>query len=203
KFEFKYMYLRFLPKYKYESFLKKEYKKRVGEDLNIKKPEKYTEKIKYAKLYLNSPLKSDLSDKYKVREWVEEKIGSEYLIPLLGVWDKFSDINFEKLPSKFVLKMNNGSATNIVVKDKEKLDYFKAKIKFMLWMNRNFAFTGDIQPHYADIHPKIIAEKYMEDSTGGLADYKFLCFNGEVYYCWVDVGRFDKHYRNVYDLNWK
>src|SRR5699024_6305337 len=100
----------------YDSYLKMIYKIRTREKLNLKNPKKYTEKMQYAKLHLNTPLKTKLSDKYLVRNWVEEKIGSEYLIPLLGVWDNFSEINFNQLPDQFVLKTNHGSGTNIIVK---------------------------------------------------------------------------------------
>src|SRR5699024_1359792 len=120
--DLKYLYLKRIPQEKHEQFLESEYEKRTGETLSIDKPKKYTEKMQYAKLYLNTPLKSKLSDKYLVREWVENKIGSEYLIPLLGVWDKFSQINFSLLPESFVLKLNSASGTNIIVKEKEKFN---------------------------------------------------------------------------------
>lgn len=202
KQDLKYLYIKNLSPKKYESFIEKEYKRRTGQDLNLEKPEKYTEKMQYAKLYLNTPLKTNLSDKYLVREWVEEKIGENYLIPLLGAWDKFSEINFDELPNQFVLKLNSGSGTNIVVKDKSQFDLKKSKMKFDRWLAKNFAFSGDIQLHYKDIKPKIIAEEYIEDSDGELKDYKFLCFDGKVFYCWVDIGRQTTHYRNVYDLDW-
>src|SRR5699024_10866712 len=163
----------------------------------------YTEKMQYAKLYLDTPLRTKLADKYKVRNWVSEKIGDEYLIPLLGVWDSYSEIDFDLLPDKFVLKTNHGASSNLIVKDKSVINHKKERAKFDKWLNKNFAFsTGTIQLQYRDIKPKIIAEKYIEDSHGELNDYKFLCFSGEVYYCWIDVGRYSKHYRNVYDMNW-
>src|SRR5699024_2736692 len=122
KRKIKYLLLKNITSVLYPVFLKYEYKKRTGDKLNLSAPKKYTEKVQYAKIYLNSHLKSKLSDKYLVREWIEKKIGSTYLIPILGVWDEFSDINFENLPNKFVLKLNNGSDTNIIVKDKNKLN---------------------------------------------------------------------------------
>lgn len=186
----------------YKNYLKFAYRIRTGEKLNLEAPKKYTEKIQYAKLYLNSPIKTKLSDKYLVREWVEEKIGSSYLIPLLGVWEDFSEIDFEELPNEFVLKTNHGSGTNIIVKDKSQFEYHKEKEKMDSWLKNNFAYAG-LELHYKDIEPRIIAEEYITDSNGELNDYKFLCFNGEVYYCWIDVGRYTNHYRNVYDLDWK
>lgn len=202
KQETKYLYLKNLSSDKYESFLKKEYKERTGEDLDIENPRTYTEKMQYAKLYLNSPLKTKLTDKYLVRDWVKEKIGSDYLIPLLGVWDNFSDIDFNELPKKFVLKTNHSSGWNLVVNDKENLDYQKAKRNFDRWMSKNFAYNKDLQLHYKDIEPKILAEEFIQDSTGDLKDYKFMCFNGKPYYCWVDMGKNKKQYRNMYDMEW-
>ena len=134
----KYNYLKRLDVDEYVSFLKKEYKERTGELLNLDDPKKYTEKMQYSKLYDNTPLKTKLTDKYLVREWVADRVGSEYLIPLLGVWDNYSDINFDKLPNRFVIKTNHGSGWNLVVQDKKKINHFKTKIKFDRWMNMNF-----------------------------------------------------------------
>lgn len=201
--ELKYKYLERMPSDRYPTFFIREYKKRTGQELNLENPQTYTEKMQYAKLHLNSPLKTQLTDKYRVREWVQEKIGEEYLIPLLGVWDKFSEIDFKILPNKFILKTNHSSGWNIIVENKDDLDYQDAKTKMDKWVNSNFAFVNYLQLQYKDIEPKIIAEEYIADSNGDLNDYKFLCFNGEVYYCWVDLDRNDEMKRNVYDLNWQ
>lgn len=202
KSDIRYIYLKNLSVEKYESFLRKEYKRRTGDILNIKNPEKYTEKIQYAKLYLNTPLKTKLSDKYQVREWIEKKIGKEYLIPLVGAWDSFSEINFNKLPERFVLKLNSGSGTNIIVNNKAEFNYNESKLKFFRWTSKDFAFNNDLQLHYSDIDTKIIAEEFIEDKNKELPEYKFFCFHGQVYYCWQIVGRGSQEYRNVYDLNW-
>lgn len=195
-------YLENLKSEDYPKVLAKMYKKRTGRKLNLLSPTTYTEKMQYAKLNQSNELKTRLTDKYLVREWVKETIGEDYLIPLLGVWDRFNDIDFSLLPEKFVLKANHGSGWNVVVKDKNTFDKDIAKIKFDNWIERNYTFSSSLEMQYKDIKPKIIAEKYMESSRGELEDYKFLCFNGEVKYCWVDVGRFSQHRRNVYDLNW-
>lgn len=191
-----------MDKNKYERYLIEMYKKRTGGRLDFNNPRKYTEKIQYAKLYLNSPTKTKLSDKYRVREWVSEKIGEKYLIPILGVWNTFSEIEFANLPNQFVLKTNNGAGTNIIVKDKNNFRYLKSRIKINHWLRRNYAYLG-LELHYKDIKPLIIAEQFMEDSNGQLNDYKFLCFDGKVYYCWIDVGRYTNRYRNIYNLNWE
>ena len=169
--------------------------------MDLDNPKTFNEKIQWLKLYDNSPLKTKLSDKYLVREFIKEQIGDEYLIPLLGVWDSFDEIEFEKLPDSFVLKVNHGSGWNIIVKNKLDFNIKAAKKKFDLWMDINYAYKG-FELQYRDIKPKIIAEKYMQDSRGELNDYKIMCFNGEPKFIWIDCGRYTNHTRNIYDLNW-
>lgn len=184
------------------NFMIREYKWGTGKTLSIP-PKRYTEKIQFAKFYDSTPLKAKLTDKYAVREWVADVIGEQYLIPLLGVWNHYDEIDFSKLPEKFVLKTNNGSGTNLIVTDKSKINHKKSKKDFEFWLKQDFAFSGrGYEMHYSLIEPKIIAEKYIVDKSGELNDYKFLCFDGEPHFVWVDVGRYSKHCRNVYDLDW-
>lgn len=182
--------------------LKKWYKKRTGRELNLENPKSFNEKIQWLKLYDNSPLKTKLADKYLVREWIKENLGEEYLIPLLGVYDSFDEIDFDKLPDKFVLKANHGCAWNIIVKDKQKFDKKKAKKKFDKWMKRNYALKAGFEMQYKDIPPKIVAEAFIQDSKGELNDYKVLCFNGEPKFIWIDQGRFSNRTENIYDTEW-
>lgn len=163
---------------KYEKELKLWYKERTGEELNLQNPKTFNEKIQWMKLYDSTPLKTRLADKYLVREWVAEKIGEEYLIPLLGVWDSFEDIDFDKLPERFVLKANHGYNWNYIVKDKSTFDKNDARAKFAEWLNTNFAFKG-LEIQYMNIPPKIIAEEYLENGDSDLYDYKVFCFGGK------------------------
>lgn len=194
--------LKKIPEAQYRDMLGTIYEERFGRKLDWDNLQTYTEKMQWEKLYDKNPIKADLSDKYVVREWVENKIGNEYLIPLLGVWDRFDDIDFSTLPDKFVLKTNHGSATNIIVKDKNALDKKRARSMFTDWLDTDYAYICGFELHYSDIKPKIIAEAYLETDLGELQDYKFLCFDGKPYFCWVDIGRYSKHTRNVYDLEW-
>lgn len=191
-----------LSKSEYESEISKQYKQRIGHDIDWNNLTTYTEKMQWAKLYDNDPRKSELTDKYKVREWVEQKIGREYLIGLLGVWDSFDEIDFSKLPDRFVLKTNHGSGTNLIVKDKCSLNLRNARQKFKDWLDTDFGYKS-LELHYSAITPKIIAEEYIETELGELQDYKFLCFDGQPYFCWVDMGRYSNHTRNVYNLEWE
>ena len=163
--------------------LRKFFYARTKKHLNLDNPQTFNEKIQWMKLYDSTPIKTRLADKYLVRDWVKEKIGEEYLIPLLGVYDKFEDINFDKLPNQFVIKCNHGCGYNIIVKDKSKLDLVDTKAKLDKWMNENFAFKVGLELHYRDIKPKIIIEKFIENKgTNDLYDYKFWCFDGKVKY---------------------
>lgn len=173
-----------------------------GKKLDIVNPKTYTEKIQYRKIYGYTSEMRDLSDKVLVRSWVEKKIGKEYLIPCLGVYDSFDEIDFDKLPERFVIKTNHSSGWNMIVKQKKKFDKAYAKRKFDLWLSLDYAYVTGFEMQYSGIKPKIIIEKYVVNSKNELPDYKFLCFGGEVKYCWVDMGRYSDHRRNVYDTEW-
>ena len=185
----------------YEKELKNWYKRWMKKDLNLENPQTFNEKIQWLKLYDSTPIKTQLADKYLVRDYIKEKIGEEYLVPLLGAWDKFDDIDFDKLPDKFVLKCNHGSGWNIIVTDKNNFDRAEAKKKMDTWMQKNFAFCAGFELHYKNIKPKIIAEKFIE---GEMHDYRILCFNGEPKIVWDDKDVVDrtKHSRNIYDTEW-
>ena len=144
-----------------------------------------------------------LADKYAVRKYVEERIGSDYLIPLLGKWDKFEDIEFDSLPDQFVLKCNHDCASVIICRDKTSFDYSAAKRKLdrALKSNQYYQYA---EWQYKNIRPCIIAEKYMHDEgRNDLTDYKFQCFSGVPYFCRIDIGRYSDHRRNIYDMNWQ
>lgn len=182
--------------------IKSSYIEKTGKILDWNSLESYTEIMQLYKLDEENPIKTKLTDKYEVREWISDKIGSEYLIPLLGVWENFNDIDFDELPNKFVLKTNNASGSNIIVNDKKELNIFRTKKFLDMWLSIDFAYTHGFQMQYKNIKPRIIAEKYISDKNGELNDFKFLCFNGKVYYCWVDLDRYGEHKRNIYDTDW-
>lgn len=181
-----------------EKIINKMYKKVFNEDINWSNPKTYNEKMNVSKLYGDNIMKTKLTDKYEVRKWIREKIGDEYLIPIIGVYNSFEEIDFNKLPNKFVIKMNNDSGSVFICQDKNKINIKKLRKKFNFFIKRNYAYAS-FEMHYKDIEPKIIIEKYMGNSIN---DYKFQCFDGKVYYCRVDFDRFGNHMRNFYDLNW-
>lgn len=192
------------PEKDFPELIMKEWEKRGRERFDLEHPLTYTQKIQWSEIYERTPLKAELTDKAAVRDWIKEKIGEEYLIPLIGVYRDPDEIDFDALPDRYVIKMNNASGFNIIVKDKAKADVKDIKKKLKKWLSIDYAFYAGFQPHYIGIEPKIVIEQYVSDKNGELRDYKFLCFNGAVKYCWVDIGRYGSdHCRNVYDLDWK
>ena len=183
--------------------LKNMYRKRMGWNLDFENPKRYTEKIQVRKLTENNQLYSELSDKLSVRNWVSNKIGAKYLIPLLGAWDSFDEINFDSLPDEFVLKTNNASGTNVIVNDKKMLNMKLLRQKFNFWMKMDYSNYVGYEMHYANIKPQIIAEELIKSpGEADLQDYKFLCFDGAIKYIWVDTGRYHNHKRTIFDANW-
>ncbi|MCD8127632.1 MAG: hypothetical protein LUD82_09395 [Clostridiales bacterium] len=157
--------------------------------MNLEHPRTHTEKIQWLKLYDSTPLKGELSDKYLVRDYVREKIGKEYLVPLLGAWDRAEDIPFDELPERFALKATHGSSWNIIVHDKSKLDVVNAKRKLNKWLRTDFAFYDGLEMHYRYTKPRIVAEAYMENTGGDIDDYKAFCFDGKARYILFLTGR--------------
>ena len=146
---------------------------------NLRNPETYNEKLNWLKLHDRNEEYTKLVDKYEVKEYIASIIGEDYIIPTLGVWNHFDDIDFEKLPNQFVLKCTHDSEGLVIVKDKSKLDKVAAKEKIEAALKQNFYYIGREWP-YKNVKPRIIAEKYMEDHVDGeLRDYKFFCFDGQ------------------------
>lgn len=186
-------------------YLKICYRMKIGKKLNIIEPSTFNEKMQWLKLYNRNPLYTTLVDKYKVREYVKDKTGEEYLIPMVGgPWERFEDIDFSALPEKFVLKCNHDSGSVIICKNKEKFNYENARKKLNRSLKHNFYYLGREWP-YKNVKPLIVAEEYMQDiESGDLLDYKFLCFNGKVEYLFTCSERFSDDGLKVtfFDKNW-
>jgi len=176
----------------------------VGYWTDIVKPRSFSEKIIYCKLYRPNPLANVLADKYKVREYVKERVGGLVLNELLWVGEEGSSIPFDELPDKYVVKANHGAGLNIFVRclDEEKRDEIISTANE--WMRKKYGeSTRSYELQYDEVKPKIIVERMMEDSTHGIPiDYKFFCFHGIPRYVQVDIDRFDDHRRNIYDDGW-
>lgn len=163
-----------------EKFLKKKFQVRMGYPLDLENPKTYNEKLQWLKLHDRNPDYTTMVDKFAVKKYVADKIGEQYIIPTLGVWDRFEDIDFDKLPNQFVLKCTHDSGGIAICKDKANFDFKAAKKKINKSLRTNYYYSGFEWP-YKNVSPRIIAEKYMVDESGyELKDYKFFCFNGEV-----------------------
>ena len=163
-----------------EEFIRKMYKAKFGRYPRLENPITFTEKLQWLKLHDQRPEYTSLVDKYEVKQFVAERIGSQYVIPILGVWNKFEDIDFDSLPEQFVLKTTHDSGGVVICKDKRSFDLKLARKVINKSLNTSFYALYREWP-YKNVIPRIIAEKYMEDSTTKeLRDYKFFCFEGKV-----------------------
>lgn len=160
-------------------FIKLLFKSSMNYKLSLENPKTFNEKLQWLKLYDRKPEYTIMVDKYRVREYIADKIGEEYLIPLIGVWDDPDDIDFDSLPNKFVLKCNHDSGGLSICRDKKTFDVNIAKKKLKKSLKTNYYYSGREWP-YKNVPRKIIAEKYITDETGtNLRDYKFYCFDGK------------------------
>ncbi len=181
--------------------LKRIYKNKTGKELDLNNCKTLTEKIQWLKIYDSNQLKCRCSDKILVRDYCKEKLGVDLFIPIIGIWNNFDEIDFEKLPKQYVLKTNSGSHTNIIVNGGF-IDKNKARQKFKEWLSKDWSWYGKEMAYYP-IERKIFAEQFVKDKDNGeLTDYKFLCFNGEPKYCQVINDRNTKNFHlNYYNMN--
>ncbi len=183
--------------------LEQQFKPQSGYPLNLDNPKTFNEKIQWLKLYYHDPLMTKCADKVGVRDYIAEKIGSEYLIPIIGVYDSVDDIDWDKLPNKFVAKVNWGSGQNIICKDKAKLDINDAKQKLRQWMRpESNHYYNFLEWVYKDIEPKIIIEEFLDTKGDDLPDYKFMCYNGRPKNLFVCTERSVKLKTTWFDTNW-
>ena len=185
----------------YPHAVKQWYQHTSGDILDLDNPRTYNEKIQWMKVYDPDPRKTLLADKYLVRNWVAEKIGEQYLIPLLGVYRKSSEIDFDSLPNQFVLKANHGFHMNAIVRDKSSENLNALRRTADLWLQDDFAFKS-FEMHYNDIPRRLIAEEYIENLDGDLPDYKFWCFDGKVRFLELIINRRVAPQMVLLDMDW-
>lgn len=190
-------------------FLRYKFYKTMNQKLDLNHPKTFNEKIQWLKLFDRNPDYPAMADKAEVKRIVSEKLGEEYVIPTLGVWDHFDEIDFDSLPNQFVLKCTHDSGSYIISKDKNILDLSAARTKLETCLNKNFYWWGR-EWVYKDIKPRILAEQYMcnDDSVPlelqEFSDYKFYCFNGVVDCVMVCIDRAagdTKYY--FFDRDWQ
>jgi len=163
-----------------EQFFRRYYRIAMGKELNLDNPVTYNEKLQWLKLYDRNPLYTRLVDKAEVKAYVADKIGSEYIIPTIGVYERFDDIDFDSLPDRFVIKVTHDSGGVVICDDKSKFDLVTARKTINRALKNDYYKSWREWP-YKDVKHRIIVEQYLEDSnTKDLRDYKFFAFDGEV-----------------------
>lgn len=183
-------------------YLSIKFRTRLGYWMDWNHPKTYCEKLQWMKVFDRHEEYTQLVDKAAVKNYVASKIGAEYIIPTIGIYDKAEDIDFDALPNQFVLKCTHDSGGLVICKDKSKLDFVETRRKLRKGLKRTYVIQNREYP-YAKVPRRIIAEKYMEDESGfELKDYKIFCFEGVPKFIEVDYGRFSEHKRNIYDTEW-
>lgn len=186
-------------------FLKIKYKHLMDKKLDLKNPQTFNEKLQWLKLYDRKEEYIKMVDKLAVKDYIANLIGDEYIIPTLGIYDSFDEIDFSKLPNQFVIKCTHDSGGLVICKDKKSFDKDLARKKINRSLKTNYYYSGREWP-YKNIKPKIIIEQYMKDNTyNDLIDYKFMCFNGVPKYIFVYSNRFSDTGVEAafFDTSWK
>ncbi len=184
-------------------FLKIRYEKAFNKELDLNNPKTFNEKLQWLKLYDRKDIYTTMVDKYEAKKYVANIIGKEYIIPTLGIYDSFDDIDFNKLPNRFVIKCTHDSGGLVIVKDKSKLDIKKAKHKINKCLKKNYYYQCREWP-YKNVKPRILIEEFKEDNKlKELIDYKLYCFNGKAYYVMTCIDRMKGETKFIYyDKNW-
>lgn len=161
-------------------YLLLQFRRKLGYWMDFNNPVTYNEKLQWLKLYYREAICTNMVDKYEAKNYVANIIGEEYIIPTLGMWDSFDEIDFDKLPDQFVLKTTHDSGGVVICKDKKELDIETAKKKITKSLKRDY-YMGTREWPYKNVPHRIIAEQYMVDESGyELKDYKWFCFDGKV-----------------------
>ena len=169
-------------------YLQMKYKLITGKTLNLNEPKTFNEKLQWLKLYDRKAEYTTMVDKYSAKNYVAKIIGKEYIIPTLGIYDSFDDIDFEKLPNQFVIKCTHDSGGLIICKNKSEFNLKESKKKINKFLKRKYYYIHREWP-YKNVKPRIIIEKYMEDHNSfSMQDYKFFCFNGEPKIMYLSAG---------------
>lgn len=184
-----------------EVFIKQQYKRRTGKNLNLQNPQTFNEKIQWLKLNYHNEILHTCVDKFEVRDYIRTRIkDNDILIKNYGIFNKFEDINFDKLPEKFIMKLTNGSSFNYICKNKNKKEIRKMKRRFKKWLKIDYYLYGR-EWAYKGVKNRIICEELLEPSSGNPPeDYRFFCFNGRVEAISID---YDSVINGVKNSNYK
>ena len=194
-------FARFIPD---KLHLKCLFKKHMNTKLNLSNPKTFSEKLQWLKLYNRNPDYTVMVDKVAVKQYIADKLGSEFIIPTIGVYNSVEEIPFDDLPEKFVIKCTHDSGSLFICDKNSDIDINSIKKDLSKHMQMNHFWYSREWP-YKNIKPKIIIEEFISDEKGrSPADYKFFCFNGKMEIFKIDYNRFSNHISNYYskDLNY-
>lgn len=183
-------------------FLEMMYKNQTGRTLNLDNPQRFTEKLQWLKLYNHNPLTSQCADKFRVREYIKSKGYEDLLNELLAHVENIDDLDIDSLPDRFVVKAAHSSAMNFICNDKNAVNWKSKKRIFNLWLKLNLYLDGR-EWVYKSLKPSIVVEKYLEDDSGYLRDYKFFCMNGKIAFIQADEDRYSDHKQSYYSTDWE
>ena len=181
------------------------FKIKFGKKIDIDSPQTFNEKLQWLKLYDRKDIYTTMVDKYEAKKYVANIIGEEYIIPTLGIYNSFDEIDFDKLPNQFVIKCTHDSGGLVICKNKKEFDIMKAKKQINKCLKKKY-FNKYREWPYKNVTPRIIIEKYMKNKEDNeLKDYKFFCFNGEPKMLYLSEGLENHETASIsfYDMNFK
>ena len=189
-----------------EEYLRGRHVDQLGREPDFADPQTFNEKLMWLSLYRRDPILTTLSDKFAVRAYVEERVGKHLLVPVLGIYERVEQIDFDGLPDRFVMKATHGSGWNLLVRDKSELDWDDACSTMRRWLRRDY-YAGKREWRYRDVPSRIIVEEMLQDEQAQIPpDYKLHCLRGrDQHTVFVDVvaNRFGNYRRSLYDLEWR
>lgn len=166
------------------------YRLYMGRKCNFDKPITFQEKLQWIKLHDRKDIYHQMVDKYDAKQFIKERVGEEYVVPTLGIWNKFEDIDFESLPDKFIMKNTYDSASYFICKDKSKLNISEVRNRLKINSRKVDYYIYSREWPYKGLKRRIIAEPLLDDGKGDyLIDYKFFTFNGEPKFFYVTSNR--------------
>ena len=182
-------------------YVKLMFRLQMGYKLDLKNPQRFTEKLQWLKLYDHNPLYTILVDKFEVKKWVAKCIGDEYIIPTFGVWDSIESVDWNSLPNQFVLKTTfGGGSDGVCICDNKCVLDKKAVTKKLKRSMRTDPYRRLREWPYKNVPRRLIAEQYLIDKSGDLADYKFYCFGGEPKVLLLATNRYTSHNFDYFDM---
>ena len=190
---------RFAPLIPDKLYLKCAFKKYMNNKLNLSNPVTFSEKLQWLKLYDRKPIYSVMADKAAVKQYVAERIGEQFIIPTIGIYDSVNQIDFKELPENYVIKCTHDSGSTFICNTNFNFNIDRVKDELSKRLSQNFYWYGR-EWAYKNIKPRIIIEEFIADEKNICPlDYKFFCFNGKMEIFKIDYNRFTKRIANYYD----